>query len=316
MIRRAIRLVSALLPVLVLVFGFSASWYLSGVMRAEIERTAEERFVHQIDLVKKRVVERLAHLTLISELGLGMVQIVNNTSPDQWTSFTNGLDWKSLTGLVGIGYAERAKPYAVSLLSRLYSYSPDIASEARGDPQSDRIYPVTLFEPASAAPNFLGLDLASDRRLRQAADRAMTSGQTTLSNIMQKNTGVIAGSAFVLAPVYTPGGPPKDTAERRTRLIGWVVLPVHFDQLVNEAVAEVANVVDIRVYMGAPIPENLLYGTGGPVADDTQTQPLDFDAAPAYRRNDILQFADQMLTFEFRSRPNFLLERAARKSVV
>src|SRR5690242_10960544 len=170
--RRVVRLAFKMLPVLVLLCGIALSWYLANVMRGEIERTAEERFVHQIDLVKKRVVERLAHLTLISELGLGMVQIVNNTNPDQWTSFTNGLDWKSLTGLVGIGYAERANPDSVNPLSRLHSYSPDIAIESLGDPQSDRRYPVTLFEPASAAPNFLGVDLASDRRLRQAADRA------------------------------------------------------------------------------------------------------------------------------------------------
>jgi signal transduction histidine kinase/DNA-binding response OmpR family regulator len=311
-----VRLVLKTLPLLVLVCGIGLSWYLANVMRGEIERTAEERFVHQIDLVKKRVVERLAHLTLISELGLGMVQIVNNTNPDQWTSFTNGLDWKSLTGLIGIGYAERAKPYAVSLLTRLYTYSADISIESLGDPQPDRIYPVTLFEPASAAPNFLGLDLASDRRLRQAADRAMTSGLTTLSKVMQKETGEIAGSAFVLAPVYTPGSLPKNVEDRRTRLVGWVVLPVHFDELVNEAVAETANVIDIQVFMGAATPDNLLYGTGDLAAPAQMAESsifnLDMNAVPAYTHHDILQFADQMLTFEFRARPNFLLQRDTR----
>jgi signal transduction histidine kinase/DNA-binding response OmpR family regulator len=312
--RRAVRLVIKMLPVLVLVCGIALSWYLANVMRGEIERTAEERFVHQIDLVKKRVVERLAHLTLISELGLGMVQIVNNTNPDQWTSFTNGLDWKSLTGLIGIGYAERAKPYAVSLLTRLYTYSSDISIESLGDPQADRIYPVTLFEPASAAPNFLGLDLASDRRLRQAADRAMTSGKTTLSKVMTAEVGEIAGSAFVLAPVYTPGSAPKSVDERRERLVGWVVLPVQFDQLVNEAVAETANMVDIQVYMGAATPESLLYGSAGPAEAKPAVEPSFFDmsAAPSYTKHDILQFADQMLTFEFRARSNFLLQRDTR----
>jgi signal transduction histidine kinase/DNA-binding response OmpR family regulator len=316
--RRAVRLVIKMLPVLVLLCGIALSWYLANVMRGEIERTAEERFVHQIDLVKKRVVERLAHLTLISELGLGMVQIVNNTNPDQWTSFTNGLDWKSLTGLIGIGYAERAKPYAVSLLTRLYTYSSDISIESLGDPQADRIYPVTLFEPASAAPNFLGLDLASDRRLRQAADRAMTSGKTTLSKVMTEEVGDIAGSAFVLAPVYTPGSVPKSVDERRTRLVGWVVLPVQFNQLVNEAVAETANMVDIQVYMGAATPENLLYGTATPTAAAPAVEPSIFgmSAAPSYNKHDILQFADQMLTFEFRARSNFMLQRDTRLPTV
>ena len=312
--RRVVRLVIKMLPILVLICGIALSWYLANVMRGEIERTAEERFVHQIDLVKKRVVERLAHLTLISELGLGMVQIVNNTNPDQWTSFTNGLDWKSLTGLIGIGYAERAKPYAVSLLTRLYTYSSDISIEQLADPQADRIYPVTLFEPASAAPNFLGLDLASDRRLRQAADRAMTSGKTTLSKVMTEEVGEIAGSAFVLAPVYTPGSAPKSVEARRERLVGWVVLPVEFDQLVNEAVAETANVVDIQVYMGAATPENLIYGTAPAAAAKPAVAPSFFDmsAAPTYSHHDILQFADQMLTFEFRARSNFLLQRDTR----
>jgi signal transduction histidine kinase/CheY-like chemotaxis protein len=315
-VRRAVRIVFRLLPILVLVGGAATSWYIAGVMRGEIERTAEERFVHQIDLVKKRMSERLAHLSLISELGLGMVRIVNDTNPNQWTSFTNELDWKSLTGLIGVGYAERAKPYAMPLLSRLYAYSSELKLRTLGDPQPDRIYPITLFEPAAAAPSFLGLDLASDRGLRQAADRAMTSGELTLSKMLGKQPGYLSNASFLMAPVYTAGRPPANTAERRTRLVGWVVLPVHFDALVDEAVAESANVVDISVYMGAPLPENQLYTSGRSIEPTRKAGLLNFDAATPPSRSDILQFADQMLTFQFTARPNFLVERDTRLPAV
>ncbi|HEY4163177.1 MAG TPA: ATP-binding protein, partial [Dongiaceae bacterium] len=314
--RRAVKLAFKFLPILVLIGGAATSWYLAGVMRNEIERTADERFVHQIDLVKKRMSERLAHLSLISELGLGMVHIVNDTNPNQWTSFTNELDWKSLTGLVGIGYAERAKPYAMPLLARLYAYSSELTLHSLGDPQDDRIYPVTLFEPASSAPSFLGLDLASDRRLRQTADRAMTSGALTLSKTLGQESGSLAKTSFLMSPVYTAGRPPANTAERRTRLVGWVVLPVHFNALVDEAVAEAANVIHINVYMGAPLPENQLYDSGGPIEVAQKTSILNFDAEAPFSRNDILQFADQMLTFEFKARPNFLVERDTRLPAV
>jgi signal transduction histidine kinase/DNA-binding response OmpR family regulator len=314
--RRAIKFAFKFLPILVLIGGVAASWYLSGVMRNEIERTAEERFVHQIDLVKKRMSERLAHLSLISELGLGMVHIVNDTSANQWSSFTNELDWRSLTGLVGIGYAERAKPYAMPLLSRLYAYSSDLKLRSLGDSQADRIYPVTLFEPAVAAPSFLGLDLASDRRLRQAADRAMTSGALTLSKTLGPESGSLARTSFLMAPVYTAGRPPANTGERRTHLVGWVVLPVQFGALIDEAVAETANVIGISVYMGAPLPENLLYDNGGPVEVARKQAILNFDAEAPFSRSDILQFADQMLTFQFRARPNFLVERDTRLPAV
>ncbi len=120
----------------------------------------------------------------------------------------------------------------------------------------------------------------------------------------------------MLAPVYTPGSLPKSVDERRTRLVGWVVLPVHFDELVNEAVAETANVIDIQVFMGAATPENLLYGTSDVTAPAPMAEPaffdLDMNAVPAYTHHDILQFADQMLTFEFQARPNFLLQRDTR----
>jgi signal transduction histidine kinase/CheY-like chemotaxis protein len=306
------RLAAKLLPALVLVAGSAISWDLARIIRAEIERTAEDRFVHQIELVKKRVVERLSNLTLISELGLGMVQIVNNTNPDQWTSFTNGLDWKSLPGLIGVGYAERAKPYSISLLSRLYAYSPYVGVQSLGDPQSDRIYPVTLFEPASAAPAFLGLDLASDDHLRSAADHAMSSGEIALSDVIEKS-GATAGSAILLAPVYAQGAMPKDAIERRARLIGWVVMPLHFGALVDEAVAEVAGAMDVHVYMGAARPDHLLYQTAAPVTANAAPAPLyDLNAIPVYDRSDRVQFADRELTFEYHTRPNFLLERDTR----
>src|SRR5437763_980498 len=46
MTRRAYRLVKVALPVFVLICGFAISLYLSNVMRTEIQRTAQERFVH------------------------------------------------------------------------------------------------------------------------------------------------------------------------------------------------------------------------------------------------------------------------------
>jgi signal transduction histidine kinase/CheY-like chemotaxis protein len=135
---------------------------------------------------------------------------------------------------------------------------------------------------------------------------------------MTEEVGEIAGSAFVLAPVYTPGSAPKTVDARRERLVGWVVLPVEFDQLVNEAVAETANMVDIQVYMGAATPENLLYGTGAAADAKPAVAPSFFDmsAVPTYSHHDILQFADQMLTFEFRARSNFLLQRDTRLPTV
>src|SRR3569623_1191044 len=66
--------------------------------------------------------------------------------------------------------------------------------------------------------------------------------------------------------------------------------------------------------MGAAMPENLLYDTATPAAAKPAVEPCFFDmcAAPSYSKHDILQFADQMLTFEFHARSNFQLQRDTR----
>ena len=307
-----------LVPIALLVAGLLASYFLAASIHAQVADSANERFVHQIDRAKKRLNESLTRLQLFAELGSGAARSVTERDTAAWATFTEKLNWRNLPGVIGAAYVERLlEPAEGGTQSRRAS-----ASLVFDEPQPDRAYLLTLFEPASHAGAFLGSDLASDRRLRQAADRAMTRDLATLSKTVGPRGGSFAGTSVIFAPIYRPGSHPQTAEERRAALTGWVALPIHLSEVVDDTLAEVDPRIDVRLFFGPEIPENLIAQHGQMQVDDGAVEKSDF-----YHRvfsatdtllvqKDIFEFGGETLTLVFRGRTTELSAQEHRMPVL
>ena len=307
LMRRRLRAVLA--PLVLLFGGILVSYYLAYSIHDQVDVAAKERFVHQIDRAKKRVNESLNRLQLFAELGRGAARAVAERDPDAWATFTEKLNWRSLPGVIGAGYVERLLMQSDATGGTdQEKRAAEAVSRSFAEPQPDRAYLVLLFEPASQSSTYLGSDLASDRRLRQAADRAMTSDRTTLSKALGPETGSFAGTSMIFAPVYRAGSHPRTVGERRESLAGWVALPIRLDQVVNDTLAEVDPRIDVRLFFGPELPENLIAQHGGQadtsgLARKAATYHHAFTAANTeFVQKDIFEFGEEKLTLVFRGR--------------
>lgn len=100
--------------------------------------------------------------------------------------------------------------------------------------------PVVYAEPIVGNEAALGFDLASESARRGTLEAARDAGRA-LSTPMVRLVQEDHGGFLVLQPVYAVEPPPADVAGRRAALLGFVVGVVKLDDLVTDALADVAG---------------------------------------------------------------------------
>ena len=95
---------------------------------------------------------------------------------------------------------------------------------------------IRYFEPTAAAPHAIGLDIARQQSLRQAAMQAMRDGHATLSgpiNLTRIGGDNERGLVFLL-PVYRPGSDTRTQQERVRAAAGLAYAPLLIDRILRD----------------------------------------------------------------------------------
>ena len=112
-------------------------------------------------------------------------------------------------------------------------------AERRGDPRGGLRYPTTLVAPLAGNEALGGLDVATQPVNLRAAILARDTDQPVMSmpfRLIQPDgrTGTIDGVTIRL-PVFAPGAPPRDVAERRAREAGTIAVSFRVRRLIADA---------------------------------------------------------------------------------
>lgn len=185
-------------------------------------------------------------------------------------------------GATGIGYIKRVanNPKAVEdFLARTRADGasdfqikiPPGASPMPGSVIDDRLI-IEYIEPLEFNRNALGLDIGSHPVRREAAERAMLTGEGSITGCVQlvQERKKVAGFLYML-PVYRQGMPTTTPTERVAALEGWVYMPMLGPEVFRGAVAVADGELDVEVYDGPePSPDNLIFDDDGHVRHPDQ----------------------------------------------
>ena len=105
--------------------------------------------------------------------------------------------------------------------------APDFAIRQLSPHDGER-YVIQYIEPLSNNRQALGLDVASERKRREAALRSLRSGEATISGpiTLVQATGQPLQSFLMLLPVYRPHLPLDTEADRELAGVGWSYAPL------------------------------------------------------------------------------------------
>jgi signal transduction histidine kinase/DNA-binding response OmpR family regulator len=241
--------------------GILLSVLVAELLQRQAATAALHRFNLVVDRFDKRFADRFNAFELMVTMGKGMATLSHDITRGDWQRFVADLNWRELSGALGIGYVERVRrDDLTAFLGKAKMLSDErFMVKVLGPGKADELYLLRLSEPHSATQAAIGLDLASEPIRRGALEWAMLSGQPTMSGILtdvvnqRSNFGML-----MVAPVYRRDAEPLTHEERRHELKGWVVMPINVAGVAAAALEDIGNELGVAIYSGATAQESRL----------------------------------------------------------
>ena len=203
-------------------------------------RAAEARFIASTEDVANRLAQRLGHYELLAGGGLSLFSSVTRPTPQQWYGYAEGMNLpERVPSVLGLGFAGYLRR-PLEELAREWEEAGYGSLDLR--PLGDRptYGPVMYLEPHTPENlAAIGFDMYSQPVRRQAMDRALDTGEASLTGPVKllQDTGSDESGLILFVPVFREGRP-LTPAARRDMMLGWVFLPIRVDALVAEALSD------------------------------------------------------------------------------
>jgi len=270
----------------------------------DLQARARNRFEQQVERIEVDVKHRL-NLPFTGLKGAAGVYAASvSVELAEFRAFVEssnvGLEYP---GIRGFGFVERVHRDAVDafVAAQRRDGSPGFTVKSRGT--ASDLYIIKFLEPAASNQAALGLNLADDPVRMQAIERAITTGQATLSGRIQLVQDDRPRPAFIfLLPIYRQGLQPATVEQRQAELLGILLAPVVVEEIMAQVAAGTSGQTRLAVYdslndSGAT-PDNLLFELGG-------IPGLAHDARPMFETSRVVVVGGRPLTLRMGSTAAF-----------
>jgi len=233
--------------------------------RADRERDAQAAFAYEAASLESRLLAHLARTELVLTSGRSLLGASEFVSRDEWRRFVATLQIENtLPGVLGLGYAQVLRTQ--DLAAHVAAIRRDGFADYRVWPAGEReVYaPIVYLEPfPERNRRAIGFDMFSEPVRREAATRAVESGEIALSprvHLVQETGGDPQPGFLMFAPAYQGKLPRSTPAERRAALLGFVYSPFRVGDFMSATMEPPNARVALELYDGAGIdPAALLY---------------------------------------------------------
>ena len=167
---------------------------------------------------------------------------------------------KNSPGIAGIGYvANVASGDRAAFESVQREDLPHFAVHPPGGTGAS--YVIQYIEPIEENRQALGLDIASEARRREAAERARDTGEPAITRPITLVQDRSKGSGFLLLdPIYRGSAIPATVEARRDMLQGWVYAPFVAEGFMDSLTASQGEQLNLRVFDGTgESPSSMIY---------------------------------------------------------
>ncbi|PND39909.1 hypothetical protein C1O66_00390 [Paucibacter aquatile] len=279
---------------------------LTAVLSMGSAEQAERDALAQFDRLAGRIEREIERRLLQPIYGLKGARGVYAASDEvSRIDFRNYVDSRQLAqefpGIRGFGFIERVpRPHLDRFLVQARADGmPDFQVRTSG--QWADLYVIKYLEPLSDNLAALGYDLGQEPLRREAIERAVLTGEDTMSGRISLLQDEAKRPGFMLmVPVYRRGADPQTEGQRLRALVGVVYAPVVADELLGR-VAEVGEqLLDFRLLADdGPQAQDLLFASATGAANEARA------ARPSLEQERRIDFAGKRLRLQLVSTPAF-----------
>ena len=269
---------------------------------SELNALSEARFKQEADRIEREVARRLT----LPQYGLkglrGTYVAAGNINRAQFRAYVESRDLaKEFPGIRGMGFIQRIQRSELARFTQEVRAddAPNFTVNTRGT--AEDLFVVKFIEPIANNEGAWGYDLGQESVRRAGVERAIDTGEPTLTAKITLVQDANKTPGFLLfVPIYRNGMDPTTPAQRRAALLGLAYAPIIASELFKGLVGHGRAEVDVDIHQGETTEDaQLLYSEIRPV-DSTELSP-----PPLHTAQRGIEVAGSMMTLRMRSTPEF-----------
>jgi len=237
-------------------------------------RHAAQRAKDDSSVLYTRISNReKAHQQLLRAASEFVTQRPGLPNQAEWQSFVQALELPtSNPGILTLSFAEWIPQGSLQahLLRQRKAGKADYQIHALGSmPPSGGVSSVTLIQPLDESSRaVLAVDLLTEPTRRTAMHQARDSGLVTMSAPLHLALGANAEAAkiglLMVVPVYQRGSRPETVAQRKTALLGWIVMAVEAQNFFERILRAAPKGLSLEVFDGTTLTKDRQLFGGDP----------------------------------------------------
>ena len=217
---------------------------------------AQADFEHGADRVAADIVLRLSQPVSGLRGAAGVHAANRNLDRQAFDAYVASLDLqRDFPGVLGLGLIERVPADQLAAFAATQRSDGELRFEvhpAALDASADA-YVVRIIKPEHRNAGELGLDMASQPLRRAAIERAVASGEPTLSAATPWAQDERAGAGMLLLlALYRYGTDPVSLAQRQAALVGVLYAPIVVADVLHGVLRSQADAAEIVLYEAIP----------------------------------------------------------------
>ncbi|MEI8208377.1 MAG: CHASE domain-containing protein, partial [Methylococcales bacterium] len=293
-----------LLPLLLLLTGFSVTYFLQWQAIIAARQSQQNNFDYQTREIILRIEQRLADYEQVLLGTKSLITASKEVSRAEFRNYIKNLKIENhFPGIQGVGFSLIIQP------SEKAKHIQTIRKEGYPNytlhPEGERdIYTSIVYLEPFTDRNLraFGYDMYSESVRHQALARARDLDIATMSGkvkLLQETDQHVQAGFLMFVPVYRNDQPHDTLEERRTNIIGWVYAPFRMDDLMLGILGEQNQNFDLEIYDGNTSTQDTLM-----THIENGTTPHSNDTAQ-YQFSKKIEFADHFWTITLHSLPIF-----------
>ncbi len=251
-----LRILSALVPLLVLAIALAVSYAVWQRERREIERVLKEDFDLRVHDAVNTFRERVQGYEQVLRAVSGLFASSRKVERSDFQTFVRNLKMEIHPGLQGLGYsvlvpADQLERHLAAVRAEGF---PTYAIRPAGERP---LYTSAIFfaPPSAAELSTIGTDYLAEPSRRAALEQARDTASVAVSNkiaLPGEDAREVQPGFRMVWPVYRNGAPLNTVQERRDNIAGWIFAAFSMEGLLGSTLGEHGNIA-LEVFDGSEL---------------------------------------------------------------
>ena len=242
---------------IVLLLGLAlTAWGVREVQQA-IQKDVQQQFLRQTERLQKEIQVQFARTLLALNGGQGLYSASQQVDRAKFRTYVASTqNVTQFSGVRGFGFIERVRRADLSAFVQTERAGEAFTFAVKTGGEADPLYLVKFIEPLHRNHAALGLDVGSEPVQREAVERAIKSGEATLSGVINLAQDEQQRPGFLyLLPVYQNGSLPDSPAGRDARLRGLLYAPIVMEEIMAASGASTQGLISFQIFDESPKPD-------------------------------------------------------------